>query len=94
MHGPQFVNPLSLTHCSHNFSDDNRGFLLDAQFPQLVTSILEGYAETLPAISSSQPLSLPTEHLKIIRTAIGALLNLSLNYGKVYFTNTERPNIC
>lgn len=94
MHGPQFVNPLSLMHCSHNFSDDNRGFLLDAQFPQLVTSILEGYAETLPAISSPQPLSLPTEHLKIIRTAIGALLNLSLNYGKVYFTNTERPNIC
>lgn len=87
MHGPQFVTSLTTMHYSHNFLDDNRGFLLDAQFPQLVASLLEGYAETLPAIPSSQPLSLPTQHLKIVKTAIGALLNLSLNYGKIYTPN-------
>ena len=62
--------------------DDNRGYLLDAGFPQIVVSLLEGYAETLPVIPSHVPFLLSDPHLKIVKTAVGALLNLSLGYGK------------
>lgn len=60
--------------------DDNRGYLLDAGFPQIVVSLLEGYAETLPVIPSHVPFLLSDPHLKIVKTAVGALLNLSLGY--------------
>ncbi|EJD06025.1 uncharacterized protein FOMMEDRAFT_104451 [Fomitiporia mediterranea MF3/22] len=60
--------------------NENRGHLLDSGFPQLVVSLLEGYAEYLPEIPSYEPFSLSNAHLKIIKTAVGALLNLSLGY--------------
>ncbi|KAI5122938.1 hypothetical protein M0805_006820 [Coniferiporia weirii] len=63
--------------------NENRGYLLDSGFPQLVVSLLEGYAETLPEIPSQQPIPLSNPHLGIIKTAIGALLNLSLGYEPV-----------
>ncbi|KAL5533312.1 hypothetical protein ACEPAF_5088 [Sanghuangporus sanghuang] len=60
--------------------DENRGHLLDVNFPETAVMLLEGYAELLPQSPSSDPLPLSDVHLKIIRTAVGALLNLSLGY--------------
>ncbi|KAF7967687.1 hypothetical protein HWV62_33381 [Athelia sp. TMB] len=56
---------------------ENRGHLLEAGFPQEVVSLLEGYVSTIPDDFSflREPLPLTTAHLKIIKTAIGALLN-------------------
>ncbi|CAK5264572.1 unnamed protein product [Mycena citricolor] len=63
--------------------DENRGLLLEAGIPQAVVSLLEGYAETIPEEKTSQPLPLTIPHLKVVRTAIGVLLNVSLNYDPV-----------
>ncbi|KAF7304842.1 GTP binding [Mycena kentingensis (nom. inval.)] len=63
--------------------DENRGFLLDAGLPQAVVSLLEGYAESIPNPPTAAPLPLAIPHLKIVRTAIGVLLNVSLNYDPV-----------
>ena len=62
-------------------SDQNRGQLLEAGFPQATVSLLEGYADQLPAGSQFNPLPLAILHLQVIRTAIGFLLNSSLGYG-------------
>jgi len=61
--------------------DENRGRLLEAGFPQATVSLLEGYAESIPPPPHTQPLDLPVAHIKVIRTAIGALLNASIGYG-------------
>ena len=63
------------------FEDDNRGHLLDSGFPETIVTLLEGYTETLPQRPSPNPLPLSDVHLKIVRIAVGALLNLSLGYG-------------
>lgn len=47
----------------------------------MVVSLLEGYAEQLPASPQETPLQLAVPHLKVIKTAIGVVLNLSLGYG-------------
>ncbi|KAL5511837.1 hypothetical protein ACEPAH_5055 [Sanghuangporus vaninii] len=60
--------------------DENRGHLLDVNFPETAVMLLEGYAELLPQSPSSDPLPLSDVHLKIIRIAVGALVNLSLGY--------------
>lgn len=62
-------------------SDQNRGQLLEAGFPQVVVSLLEGYADHLPTQPQVNPLPLSTSHLQVIKTAIGFLLNSSLGYG-------------
>ncbi|EMD38507.1 hypothetical protein CERSUDRAFT_113687 [Gelatoporia subvermispora B] len=59
--------------------DVNRGCLLEAGFPQIVVSLLEGYAESLPS-SQTESLPLTIPDLKIVKTAVGVLLNASLGY--------------
>lgn len=60
--------------------DDNRGALLDAGFPETVLALLEGY--TAPIMSGhSEPLSISIPDLRIVKTAIGFLLNVSVGYG-------------
>ncbi|RPD66031.1 hypothetical protein L226DRAFT_530170 [Lentinus tigrinus ALCF2SS1-7] len=62
--------------------DENRGFLLEAGFPQTVLSLLESYAESVnPSQREPYPISIPD--LKIIKTAIGFLLNASVGYDAV-----------
>ncbi|KAF7294977.1 GTP binding [Mycena indigotica] len=63
--------------------DENRGHLLESGLPQAVVSLLEGYAESIPNPPTSSPLPLTIPHLKVVRTAIGVLLNVSLNYDPV-----------
>ncbi|TFK42625.1 hypothetical protein BDQ12DRAFT_703078 [Crucibulum laeve] len=60
--------------------DGNRGHLLDASVPQLILSILEGYAEAIPLPRKYEPLVIEPGHLKVVRTAIGVLLNASMGY--------------
>lgn len=58
--------------------------------PQAIMSLLEGYADSVPPPSIHvTPLPLSVPHLKVVRTAIGALLNASLNYGRrsAYFVD-------
>ncbi|KAG5646638.1 hypothetical protein DXG03_002628 [Asterophora parasitica] len=63
--------------------NENRSRLLEAGFPQAITSLLEGYVELIPSPPHTNPLDLSDAHLKIIRTSIGALLNASLGYEPV-----------
>ncbi|THG97815.1 hypothetical protein EW026_g4259 [Hermanssonia centrifuga] len=62
--------------------DDNRSNLLEAGFPQQVVALLEGYAESVVP-NESEPLPLSTPDLKIVKTAIGVLLNISFGYEPV-----------
>ncbi|KAI0798080.1 hypothetical protein C8Q75DRAFT_796346 [Abortiporus biennis] len=62
--------------------DENRSSLLEAGFPQTVLSILERYADNItPSVDDPLPLSVPD--IKIVKTAIGVLLNLSVGYAPV-----------
>ncbi|KAJ6502596.1 hypothetical protein C8R45DRAFT_977130 [Mycena sanguinolenta] len=63
--------------------DENRGQLLEVGLPQAVISLLEGYSESIPNPPSATPLQLTIPHLKVVRTAVGVLLNVSLNYDPV-----------
>ncbi|KAI0748021.1 hypothetical protein C8Q80DRAFT_1219351 [Daedaleopsis nitida] len=62
--------------------DENRGFLLEAGFPQTVLSLLESYAESVkPAQRTPFAISIP--ELKVVKTAIGFLLNASVGFDPV-----------
>ncbi|KAG7452560.1 uncharacterized protein BT62DRAFT_983578 [Guyanagaster necrorhizus] len=63
--------------------DNNRGALLGAGFLQAIVSLLEGYAELIPPPPQTEPLPLSIDHLKIVRTAIGVLLNASLGFDAI-----------
>ncbi|SJL00348.1 uncharacterized protein ARMOST_03661 [Armillaria ostoyae] len=63
--------------------DDNRGALLGAGFLQAVVSLLEGYAKLIPPPPQTEPLPLSIDHLKVVRTAIGVLLNAGLGFDAV-----------
>lgn len=63
--------------------DDNRGFLLREGLLQELVSLLSGYVELADAPPSTKPLEVSISHLKIIRTAIGVLLNASIGYEAV-----------
>lgn len=65
-----------------NVTDDNRSYLLEAQLPQAILSLLEGYADAVPVLPAASPFPLSAIHLKVVRTAIGVLLNASLGYGE------------
>ncbi|EAU88580.1 hypothetical protein CC1G_04286 [Coprinopsis cinerea okayama7 len=65
--------------------DANRGYLLDAGLPQAIVSLLEGYADKVPAPTRQEALSLSLPHLRIVRTAVGVLLNASIGYDAVRF---------
>ena len=61
-------------------ADENRGFLLEAGFPQSVLTLLESYAESVQP-AQQKPFEMSIPDLKIVKTAIGFLLNASVGYG-------------
>ncbi|THU78636.1 hypothetical protein K435DRAFT_769285 [Dendrothele bispora CBS 962.96] len=63
--------------------DENREFFLDAGLPRALVSLLEAYAETVPSLPPGKPLPLSVLGLKVIRTAVGVLLNASVGYEPV-----------
>ncbi|KAF5365667.1 hypothetical protein D9758_003317 [Tetrapyrgos nigripes] len=65
--------------------DENRMLLLDANIPQALLSLLEAYTESVPPAPLENPLPLSTLELKVIRTAIGVLLNASVGFEPVKF---------
>ncbi|KIY69965.1 hypothetical protein CYLTODRAFT_392703 [Cylindrobasidium torrendii FP15055 ss-10] len=65
--------------------DTNRNALLEAGFPQAVTSLLEGYAEIVESPADSRPLALTIPHLKVIRNAVGVLLNACMGFDPIKF---------
>ncbi|TFK80925.1 hypothetical protein K466DRAFT_591571 [Polyporus arcularius HHB13444] len=62
--------------------DENRGFLLEAGFPQTVLSLLESYADSVKP-AQREPHHISVTDLKIVKTAIGFLLNASVGYDAV-----------
>jgi hypothetical protein len=82
-HGELFLEPTRVQLSAHYATDDNRGHLLEAGLPQAIVSLLEGYAESIPVGAPIEPLSLSIPHLKVLRTAIGVLLNASIGYGVI-----------
>jgi len=50
----------------------------------VLVSLLEGYAEAILPHPSPKILSLSLSHLRVIRTAIGVLLNASIGFGATY----------
>ena len=97
MHGPRCVLRLQSRHfrdhhsLNHHFqSDENRGNLLEAGFPQTVVTLLESYSESIPQKRRlTDPLPLHPEDLKIVKTAVGVILNISLGYGRSPTLTTE-----
>jgi len=65
--------------------DGNRAHLLEAGFPQILVSLLEGYAEAISPLPNTKILSIPLPDLKVIRTAIGVLLNASIGFDAVKY---------
>lgn len=64
--------------------DENRGNLLEAGFPQTVVTLLESYSEAIPPRRRpANPLPIHPEDLKIAKTAVGVILNVSLGYEPV-----------
>ncbi|KIK59870.1 hypothetical protein GYMLUDRAFT_44346 [Collybiopsis luxurians FD-317 M1] len=63
--------------------DGNRASLLDAGLPQALVSLLEAYTESFDPESNSKPLPVSLSHLKVVRTAVGVLLNASVGYDPV-----------
>lgn len=74
----------SLHSLNHRLqSDENRGNLLEAGFPQTVVTLLESYSESIPPKRRlADPLPVHPEDLKIVKTAVGVILNISLGYGR------------
>ncbi|KZT11398.1 uncharacterized protein LAESUDRAFT_734264 [Laetiporus sulphureus 93-53] len=64
--------------------DENRGHLLEAGFPQTVVTLLEGYADRVPS-DFAGPMALSMQDLKVVKTSIGFLLNVSIGYEAVKF---------
>ncbi|KAI0093611.1 hypothetical protein BDY19DRAFT_917898 [Irpex rosettiformis] len=62
--------------------DENRNALDEAGFPQTVVALLEAYAESISP-EQTAPMSISIPDLKVVRTAIGVLLNASMNYAPV-----------
>jgi hypothetical protein len=63
------------------FTDENRGLLLDSGFLHALVNLLERYTDLIPKDKAIEFLPLSTPHLKVVRTAIGVLLNASMGYG-------------
>ncbi|KAI0030744.1 hypothetical protein K488DRAFT_87473 [Vararia minispora EC-137] len=63
--------------------DGNRQQLLDADFPQSLVTMLGGYASRLPSEYTTKPIRLSTADLKVLKTAIGVLLNAIVGYEPV-----------
>ncbi|KAI0293104.1 hypothetical protein BC826DRAFT_1016962 [Russula brevipes] len=63
--------------------DENRGRLLDSGFLQALVTLLERYLDLIPPDKATAFLPLSVAHLKVVRTAIGSLLNASMGYEPV-----------
>lgn len=59
-----------------------------------MVAILEGYAEKVSGPPFTEPLDLDVSQLKIVRTAIGVLLNASLGYSKLFAPPPLRVFVC
>jgi hypothetical protein len=55
--------------------------LLEAGIPQSLLSLLEAYTKSVPPPPLEDPLPLSVMELKVIRAAIGVLLNASVGFG-------------
>ena len=55
--------------------------MLEAGYPQIVLSHLEAITDLLPEKISRDPLPLTIAQLKLVKTAIGVILNISLSFG-------------
>lgn len=71
----------AVSAAAHGGADENRSYLLEAGFPQTVVALLEGYAESAKP-DDTAPLAISVADLKIVKTAIGVLLNASFGYGR------------
>ncbi|KAF8266452.1 hypothetical protein EI94DRAFT_1830630 [Lactarius quietus] len=64
-------------------ADENRGQLLDSGFLNALVTLLQRYTDLIPPDKPTEFLPLSVAHLKVVRTAIGVLLNASLGYEPV-----------
>lgn len=62
-------------------ADENRGHLLESGFLTSLVTLLRRYTDLIPSDKPTDFLPLSVAHLKVVRTAIGVLLNASLGYG-------------
>ncbi|THH12748.1 hypothetical protein EW146_g7403 [Bondarzewia mesenterica] len=62
-------------------TDENRGYLLDVEFPQIIVTLLDSYAKSISAGHKTDLLPLSIPDLKVVKTSIGVLLNASMGYG-------------
>lgn len=74
---------MRLTACVLWLVDENRNALDEAGFPQTVVALLEAYAELISP-EQTAPMAISIPDLKVVRTAIGVLLNASVNYRECY----------
>ena len=85
LHGPRrvFVALARLSGFADcpRLPDDNRGFLLEAGFPQTVLGLLESFAESVKPAQRT-PAAFTVPDLKIVKTAIWFILNASVGYGE------------
>ncbi|KAI0273370.1 hypothetical protein BC834DRAFT_853485 [Gloeopeniophorella convolvens] len=63
--------------------DENRGQLLDSGFLTALVTLLGRYVELIPSDKATGLLPLSVPHLKVVKTAIGVLLNATLGYEPV-----------
>jgi len=63
--------------------DENRGHLLESGFLHALVTLLERYTDLIPPDKATDFLPLSVAHLKVVRTAIGVLLNASMGYEPV-----------
>ncbi|KAF9464652.1 hypothetical protein BDZ94DRAFT_1255595 [Collybia nuda] len=65
--------------------DENRARLLEAELLETLISLLEGYLAPTSIPLAFTPIKLSLSHLKVIKTAIGVLLNASIGFEPVKF---------
>ena len=78
----RFCRRFEVKNPEMRISDENRGYLLEAGFPQAVLPILDAYTKPVVLSYPIRALQLSTLHLDIVKTMVGALLNCSLDYGR------------
>ncbi|KAI0306358.1 hypothetical protein B0F90DRAFT_1808081 [Multifurca ochricompacta] len=73
--------------------DENRGHLLESGFLHALVTLLERYTDLIPPDKATDFLPLSVAHLKVVRTAIGVILNASLGYEpvKIALNTAEAP---
>ncbi|KAH9001031.1 hypothetical protein EDB92DRAFT_2078658 [Lactarius akahatsu] len=73
--------------------DENREHLLESGFLTALVSLLGRYTDLIPSDKPTDFLPLSVAHLRVVRTAIGVLLNASLGYEpvKAVLNTSEAP---